>query len=33
MDLISEQRLSNGVLERRFLLGDVPGILWTPEAA
>lgn len=25
------QRLDDGVLERRFALGDVPGILWTPD--
>ena len=29
----SEQHLDDGVLERRFALGEVPGILWTPEAA
>ncbi|MFC4907420.1 alpha/beta hydrolase [Actinomadura gamaensis] len=27
----SEGRLDDGVLEREFTLGDVPGILWTPE--
>jgi dienelactone hydrolase len=26
----SEQRLDDGVLERRFTLGEIPGILWTP---
>jgi pimeloyl-ACP methyl ester carboxylesterase len=30
MDFTSEQRLDDGVLERHFTLGDVPGILWTP---
>ncbi|WP_215815807.1 alpha/beta hydrolase [Pimelobacter sp. 30-1] len=32
MDLriTSEQHLDEGLLERRFTLGDVPGILWTP---
>ena len=29
----SEQHLDDGVLERRFALGEVPGILWTPEPA
>ncbi|MFG2717904.1 alpha/beta hydrolase [Streptomyces sp. NPDC048416] len=29
----SEQRLDDGVLERAFTLGDVPGILWTPASA
>ncbi|MFD7865299.1 alpha/beta hydrolase [Streptomyces sp. NPDC059783] len=33
MRFTSEQRLDDGVLEREFLLGDIPGILWTPEAA
>ncbi len=26
----SEQRLDDGVLEREFTLGEIPGILWTP---
>ncbi len=30
MRLTSEQRLDDGVLEREFTLGEVPGILWTP---
>jgi hypothetical protein len=30
MDFTSEQRLDDEVVERKFLLGDVPGILWTP---
>ncbi|MET7595737.1 alpha/beta hydrolase [Streptomyces sp. NPDC004082] len=29
----SEQRLDDGVLEREFTLGDIPGILWTPASA
>ncbi|WP_317441152.1 alpha/beta hydrolase [Streptomyces collinus] len=29
----SEQRLDDGVLERRFTLGEIPGILWTPASA
>ena len=29
----SEQRLDDGVLEREFTLGEVPGILWTPGSA
>ncbi len=29
----SEQRLEDGVLERAFALGDVPGLLWTPGSA
>ncbi|MEU3662526.1 alpha/beta hydrolase [Streptomyces sp. NPDC032940] len=29
----SEQRLDDGVLEREFTLGEIPGFLWTPEAA
>lgn len=31
MQLSPERRLSDGVIERAFTLGDVPGILWTPE--
>ena len=30
MRFTSEQRLDDGVLERGFTLGEVPGILWTP---
>jgi hypothetical protein len=30
MRFTSEQRLDDGVLEREFILGEVPGILWTP---
>src|SRR3954452_19453014 len=33
MRFTSEQRLDDGVLEREFTLGDVPGILWTPGSA
>ncbi|MCX4781856.1 alpha/beta hydrolase [Streptomyces sp. NBC_01264] len=33
MHFTSEQRLDDGVLEREFTLGDIPGILWTPAAA
>ncbi|MFJ1706585.1 alpha/beta hydrolase [Kitasatospora sp. NPDC088346] len=29
MRFTSEQRLDDGVLEREFTLGDIPGILWT----
>ncbi|MFD0200237.1 MULTISPECIES: dienelactone hydrolase family protein [Saccharothrix] len=32
MRFTSEQRLDNGVLERGFALGDIPGLLWTPDA-
>jgi hypothetical protein len=30
---ISERRLEDGVLEREFTLGEIPGILWTPAPA
>ena len=33
MRFISEQRLDDGVFEREFTLGEIPGILWTPESA
>src|SRR4051794_2562998 len=33
MQITSEQRLDHDVLERRFALGAVPGILWTPAVA
>ncbi|WP_399895424.1 alpha/beta hydrolase [Streptomyces sp. BBFR51] len=33
MHVISEQRLEDGVLEREFTLGEIPGILWTPASA
>ncbi|GGO44209.1 hypothetical protein GCM10012286_29850 [Streptomyces lasiicapitis] len=28
----SEQRLDDGVLEREFTLGEIPGVLWTPKS-
>lgn len=33
MQFTSEQRLDDGVLEREFTLGEIPGILWTPATA
>ena len=30
MHITSEQRLDDGVLERKFTLDEIPGILWTP---
>ncbi|WP_447003047.1 alpha/beta hydrolase [Saccharothrix isguenensis] len=33
MGFTSEQRLDDGVLEREFTLGEIPGILWTPGPA
>ena len=33
MHFTSEQRLDDGVLEREFTLGEVPGVLWTPGSA
>ncbi|MPY31482.1 alpha/beta hydrolase [Streptomyces adustus] len=33
MQFTSEQRLEDGVLERKFTLDEIPGILWTPESA
>lgn len=33
MQFTSEQRLDDGLLEREFTLGEVPGVLWTPESA
>ncbi|MGW9448800.1 alpha/beta hydrolase [Streptomyces sp. NPDC055632] len=32
MHFTSEQRLDDGVLERAFALGEIPGILWTPPS-
>jgi len=32
MQFTSEERLDDGTLERRFTLGDIPGILWTSAA-
>ncbi|MGW6737123.1 dienelactone hydrolase family protein [Streptomyces sp. NPDC055013] len=33
MQFTSEQRLDDGVLEREFTLGEIPGTLWTPVSA
>jgi dienelactone hydrolase len=33
MQITSQQRLDDGVLERRFTLGEIPGILWIPGSA
>jgi dienelactone hydrolase len=33
MHFTSEQRLDDGVIEREFTLGDIPGTLWTPGSA
>ncbi len=33
MQFTAEQRLDDGVLEREFILGEVPGVLWTPGSA
>src|SRR5262245_49602161 len=33
MRFTSERRLDDGVLERDFTLGEIPGILWTPGPA
>lgn len=33
MHFITEQRLDDDILERTFTLGEIPGILWTPESA
>src|SRR3954454_2202385 len=33
MRFTSERRLDDGVLERDFILGEVPGVLWTPPSA
>ncbi|WP_369200318.1 alpha/beta hydrolase [Streptomyces sp. PU-14G] len=33
MQITSARRLDDGVLERAFTLQEIPGILWTPEAA
>jgi predicted dienelactone hydrolase len=32
MQFISENRLDDGVLQREFTLGEIPGTLWTPAA-
>ena len=33
MEFTSEQRFDDGVREREFTLGEIPGILWTPGSA
>ncbi len=33
MHFTSERRLDDGVVEREFTLGEIPGILWTPPSA
>ncbi|MEV6072615.1 alpha/beta hydrolase [Nocardia sp. NPDC052001] len=33
MQFTSEKRLDDGVIEREFTLGEVPGILWTAESS
>ncbi|MEU6933429.1 alpha/beta hydrolase [Streptomyces sp. NPDC046374] len=33
MHFTSENRLDDGVIERAFTLGEIPGILWTPASA
>ncbi|WP_217250981.1 alpha/beta hydrolase [Streptomyces sp. AC602_WCS936] len=33
MRFTSEQRLDDGVCERPFTIGEIPGILWTPASA
>ncbi|MGW3009927.1 alpha/beta hydrolase [Streptomyces sp. NPDC001219] len=33
MHVTSEQHLDDGVLEREFTLGEIPGVLWTPASA
>jgi dienelactone hydrolase len=33
MRFTAEQRLDDGVLERDFTLGEIPGVLWTPGSA
>ena len=33
MEFTSEKHLDDGVLERTFTLGEIPGILWTPASA
>ncbi|HEX5407970.1 MAG TPA: alpha/beta hydrolase [Pseudonocardiaceae bacterium] len=32
MHFTSEPRLGDGVIERDFTLGEIPGVLWTPES-
>jgi dienelactone hydrolase len=33
MNSTSERRLDDGILEREFTLGEIPGILWTPTSS
>lgn len=33
MHLTSDKRLDDGVIEREFVIGEIPGILWTPASA
>jgi hypothetical protein len=33
MRFTSERHLDDGVLEREFTLGEIPGVLWTPRSA
>jgi dienelactone hydrolase len=33
MRFTTEQRLADGVLERGFTLGEIPGVLWTPGSS
>lgn len=33
MRFVSEHHLDDGLLERRFTLGEIPGILWSPGSA
>jgi hypothetical protein len=33
MRFTAEQRLDDGVLEREFTLGEIPGIVWTPASS
>src|ERR1700684_740798 len=33
MQFTSEQRLDDGILEREFTLGEIPGVLWTPGSS
>lgn len=33
MHFTSDKRLDDGVIEREFVLGEIPGILWTPASA
>ncbi|WP_426246954.1 dienelactone hydrolase family protein [Nocardioides sp. LHG3406-4] len=33
MHFTSQQRLADGILEREFDLGEIPGVLWTPTSS